>query len=217
MTGASLSPDGRTVLTACGNTARLWDAAGGHELRRLPHDKWVVAAFSPDSRSVLTVTGATAWLWDAASGKELRRLTHDDDVHAASFSPDGRTVLSAGEDNTTRLWEAGILFPPDAVDPDRLRAWALVRTSQDFTEDGTLRPLPKEQWEQQRQTLDAKGGDWHPPPDLRQWHFAQAADAEADQSWFAARFHLDWLLKDDPNNADLLHRRDEAEAHLKAP
>ncbi len=71
--------------------------------------------------------------------------------------------------------------------------------------------------EQQRRTLEAKGGDWQPPPDLRKWHLAQAADAEADQAWFAARFHLNWLLKDDPNNADLLRRRDEAEAHLKAP
>jgi hypothetical protein len=54
-------------------------------------------------------------------------------------------------------------------------------------------------------------------PAPRRWHLVQAANAEADKGWFAARFHLNWLLKDDPNNADLLRRRDEAEGHLKGP
>ncbi len=97
----------------------------------------------------------------------------------------------------------------------------LVRTVKDFTEEGTLRPLSRDEWERQRRTLDAKSGDWQKPPDARQWRLVQAADAEAAQDWFAARFHLNRLLLTDPNNADLLRRHDEAEAHLdsgpKAP
>ena len=68
-----------------------------------------------------------------------------------------------------------------------------------------------------RKAPDARGGDWLHPIDPREWHLFRAAEAEADKAWFAARFHLTWLLKDDTNNADLLRRRDEAEAHLKAP
>ena len=49
------------------------------------------------------------------------------------------------------------------------------------------------------------------------WQEEQAADAEKAGRWFAARFHLNLLLKDDPNNADLIRRRNEAETHLKAP
>ena len=220
MAAASFSPDGRTVVTASsGNTARLWDAASGKELQRLTHEDAVYAAsFSPDGRTVVTASDdRTARLWDAATGKELQRLTHEGLVFAASFSPDGRTVVTASSDKTARLWDVGFLSVPDDVDPDRLRAWVLVRTGQDFTAEGTLRPLNKEEWEQQRRTLEAKGGDWQPPPDPRKWHLVQAADAEADQAWFAARFHLNRLLLTDPNNADLLRRRDEAEAHLKAP
>ena len=215
---ASFSPDGRTVVTTSfDNTARLWDAASGKELHRFGHERELYAAsFSPDGRTVVTASGdGSARLWDAASGQELQRLAHRDLVHAASFSPDGRTVVTASLDHSARLWDASFLSIPDDVDPHRLRVWVLGRTGQDFTNEGTLRPLSRDEWQQQ-QILDAKEGDWQPSSDPRKWHLVEAADAEAHQTWFAARFHLDWLLKDDPNNPDLLRRRDEAAAHLAA-
>ncbi len=55
--------------------------------------------------------------------------------------------------------------------------------------------MTAEELEQRRRTLDAKGGDWQTPPTARQWHLAQAAEAEADKDWFAVRFHLNWLLR----------------------
>ncbi len=213
---AGFSPDGRRVIMASGKTALLWDAKNGEEVQQFRHDGVVLtAAFSPDGRTVVTVSfDKTARLWDAESGKELQRLTHDATVFDASFSPDGRTLVTASEDNTARLWDVGFLSTPTDVAPERLRAWVLLRTGQDFSTEGRLRPLTKEEWEQQRRMLDGSGGDWQPPPDPRRWHLAQAADAEADSDWFAVRFHLNWLLKDDPNNPDLRRRRDEAAAHL---
>jgi WD40 repeat protein len=216
---ASFSPDGRTVVTASvDHTARLWDVAAGKELQRLVHEDGVwTAGFSPDGRTVVTAsTDKTVRLWGVASGKELQRLPYESVARAASFSPDGRRIVTASFDSTVRLWDVDIPAISDDMDPDRLRAWVLSRTGQDFTAEGMLLPLGQEQWEQQRRTLEATGGYWQPPTDLRRWHLVQANDAEADNAWFAARFHLNWLLKDDPNNADFVRRRDEAEAALAA-
>jgi hypothetical protein len=39
------------------------------------------------------------------------------------------------------------------------------------------------------------------------WHQQQAAQAEQSNNWFAAAFHLEQLLEDKPDDADLKKRR----------
>jgi hypothetical protein len=111
ITSVAISPDGQQVLTGGSDeTARLWEAASGKELRRfLGHTGWVKSvAFSPDGQQVLTGSwDKTARLWEAASGKELRRfLGHTHFVVSVAFSPDGQQVLTGSKDATARLWEA---------------------------------------------------------------------------------------------------------------
>jgi len=113
LTNTMFSPDGRRVVTASlDNTARLWDAADGKEIAVLKHDgdgDVRVAAFSADSARFVTVAPIQkiARVWNASDGKLVATLRgHDTGWMSAAFSPDGKRVVTASIDNTTRIWDA---------------------------------------------------------------------------------------------------------------
>jgi serine/threonine protein kinase/WD40 repeat protein/tetratricopeptide (TPR) repeat protein len=104
-----LSPDGKKLLTACGDkTARLWDIATGVELRRLWHPAGLrPVAYHPDGRRAVTgCSDGLVRLWNLDTGKLIRPLSkHPAAVLAVAISSDGLHVLSGGENNTLRLLE----------------------------------------------------------------------------------------------------------------
>jgi WD40 repeat protein len=111
VSSAAFSRDGTRAVTASADgTARVWDAASGHELTAVRGQEGGVpsAAFSPDGTRVVTVfKDRSARVWDAASGHELAALKgHEDKVNSATFSPDGTRVVTASDDKTARFWDA---------------------------------------------------------------------------------------------------------------
>jgi RNA polymerase sigma factor (sigma-70 family) len=107
--GMCLSPDGKTVLTLShegGGLVRVWETASGKELRQFGCDSWSGMALAPDGQTLATYTNAAIRLWDPATGKELRRLAATgQQVQFVTFTPDGRTLISGGDDKTIRFWE----------------------------------------------------------------------------------------------------------------
>ena len=117
---AKFSADDQRLLTAAGDGAQLWDAAGvGTELQVFrPQGAVASVDFSPNDDGKYIVTGSfdqTVKIWDSATGKATQRLAVDDmkNVNSARFSPDGGKVLTASEDGKARLWNVatGALEP----------------------------------------------------------------------------------------------------------
>ncbi|MCC7476220.1 MAG: protein kinase [Pirellulales bacterium] len=119
---AALSPDGKLVATGSwDHSAKIWDAATGHAIRKLVggHLGYINAVeFSPDGRELLTASDdGTARLWDVATGKPTGVVFqgHKARILSATFSPDGSQVLTTSGDKTARLWDRASGKPSGAV------------------------------------------------------------------------------------------------------
>jgi WD40 repeat protein len=123
---ATFSPDGRRILLVGGPRARLVDRATHKSVFLSPKGVRLMyyGAFSPDGKRVVITnnTGGgirlkshpgSAHIWDAATGRELTpALMHDDIVNEASFSANGKRVLTVGRtsfnslQDRVRIWNA---------------------------------------------------------------------------------------------------------------
>jgi WD40 repeat protein len=105
--GAVFAPGARSVVTAGHDgTVRRWDATTGRETARMNAGAvlWGVAVSPDGSRILSTGEGGATTLW--TDGKAVQLKGHRGTVHAPSFSRDGRLMLTAGGDNTARIWDA---------------------------------------------------------------------------------------------------------------
>jgi WD40 repeat protein len=130
-------PDSRRIVTAAfDNTARLWHADSGREIRCLSVLEGAVRtgdrpclsliAWSADCRRMVCALDSdnSVWLLDGESGRVLQRLCgHEGRIHALAISSDGRWIASGSgvrktswnyvdgiiqgySDLTLRVWDA---------------------------------------------------------------------------------------------------------------
>jgi serine/threonine protein kinase/WD40 repeat protein len=122
--GLGVTPD-FTVAVYGGqsNTIHAFDLIGGTNrwMAKLPNpeSKLGFVAISPDGQLAASSEGAhqpVLRLWDVATGREIASQPsgHLGSIPMLRFLLDGRTLVSAGEDQTIRLW--------DVSEPGTLRA-----------------------------------------------------------------------------------------------
>ena len=126
VTSATFSPDGRYIATtSLDGTALLVDIGARKSLAVLllhtvarpgvlltsspsasSDSIGKRLGFSADSQRLVVPKDNTARILETATAKEIAVIgTHGDRVNSASFSPDGRRILTASWDGTARIWD----------------------------------------------------------------------------------------------------------------
>jgi WD40 repeat protein len=97
---ACFSPDGKRLASVgTDRTVKVWDAEKGQEIHTLKgHELWVnCVAYSPDGRHLATGSGdKSVKVWDAEKRQEERILRHSGGVLGVCFSPNGKSLATAG-------------------------------------------------------------------------------------------------------------------------
>jgi WD40 repeat protein len=142
--GMAFTPDGSTLALAGENdTATFWSMTrtGATYAGRLNYDGDYSAlsaiGISPQGHLVAVAAGSTVGLFDITDLRRPRlvgRLAHVGRVQAIAISPDGRSLVTGGLDDTATLWDISKPFAP--VQVAALRGHTDIIDAVAFSPDG---------------------------------------------------------------------------------
>ncbi|HWE36798.1 MAG TPA: hypothetical protein VG406_09550 [Isosphaeraceae bacterium] len=195
------------MLIASGNSARLWDISTGAPIGPVWSHQGPITAVAFGLAGTLALTGGKdgfARLWDVPTGLAIGPpLPHRAAIDSVAFRSDGRVALTAAD--AARLW---VLAAAEQGPAEAVVARVEARTGQ------TLHPEPETFLTLNAMALARESGPAAGGVDLaarrRDWHVRQAAQAEWDGRWQAARWHLGHLVAARRRDWTLLARRARA-------
>jgi WD40 repeat protein/class 3 adenylate cyclase len=115
----ALAPADRLVTVTRAGIVRAWNARTGKPLTAgvKPKAGGEIVAISPDGRRFLAITSdgktaadiklASATVYDTDTGQAVSQpMRHAGKIHFAAFSHDGKSIVTASNDHTARVWDA---------------------------------------------------------------------------------------------------------------
>lgn len=101
----AFAPDGKTLAVA-GDAIRLFDPTTGKERLRVDRQARGLC-FSPDSKVLTGAVMGTIHRWDTTTGQALTpQAAGESAVDQVLVTPDGRRVITRGQDGDAHLWDA---------------------------------------------------------------------------------------------------------------
>jgi RNA polymerase sigma factor (sigma-70 family) len=194
-----LSRDGRTLVGVSPledhrhSTISVWDTGSGSLKHRFPlcvsSDCHV--GVTPDGTRLFTsISSNHGWLahgpgesvvrwWDATTGKELlAQPAHEDRIESLCFTPDGRFLVSAANDDTMRVWDLAAARSLHRVPPEGryVRALSIVSPQGTFLAGGGDAKLNLYNWITGRrlQSLVLPPEPDNVPAEMRPWNSLRA-------------------------------------------
>jgi WD40 repeat protein len=213
------SADSTRVMTGgLADCAKVWDAASGNlVLPWLMHGTALEhLAFSRDGRLIMTAGwDDSVRVWSAVTGELLvHRNTRHDDMKSAQLSPDGLRMLTGGSDGQARVWN----MQKCDLEAKEMVMLAEILSGEELDKRGEPVSLPAEQVMERWQVLKTRHAELFTTSrdHVRDWFMRRLKESLALQHFSSAKFYLDRLLSETPQDETLKrYEREIQECHVQ--
>ncbi|XP_060076229.1 WD repeat-containing protein 3-like [Ylistrum balloti] len=111
----SFSSDNTAILSASGETAKIWNRSTLQCIRTMPCSYALCSTFAPGDRHIIIGTkNGKLLIFDIASGSLLESIdAHSKEVWSLSMTPDKRGIVSGSADQQVKFWNFELVSDTD--------------------------------------------------------------------------------------------------------